>query len=176
MRLFVEPAECRGLVPASDGPVVADRFLPVAVPVQQREHWCWAAIGAAFAAYYQGRPHDQQAVARAVCGAADTREANRPEPLDRVLTTLGCFSHWSPGKPTLARVAAEIARGRPLAVGIDWIAGGAHYVAVIGCGSGEIHVADAQLGLSVQAYAGFPHRYRGGGYWRGTYWTAPPEG
>jgi len=162
------------------------RFLDLVVERQALGNWCWAAIGAAFADYYRGAPQTQHGVASGLLGydcsgsGADpalSARCNVMAMLDAVLERLGCFSHWSPGKPALERIEAEIDAGRPIALSIDWRSGGSHYVAVTGCSveAGDVYVADPLHGPSVQAFATFPHQYRGGGYWRGTYWTAPPR-
>lgn len=186
--LHVEPDEARSESYSGAAPC---RGIPAALPVivarQALDRWCWAAIGAAIAGYYRGSAPTQEAVASALLGfdcsswAADGALGARcdvPAMLDEVLSALDCFSHWSPGRPTLDRLAAEIGAGRPLAVAIDWRGGGGHYAVVLGCHPerGEIDVADPLHGPSVQRYASFPRDYRGGGYWRGTYWTAAPRG
>lgn len=188
MRLRIEPPDARresysGDIPRTPG--TGARFLDLVVERQALGNWCWAAVGAAFAGYYRGCAESQHDVASALLGydcsgcgtdAGLSARCNVLAMLDRVLADLGCFSHWSPGKPTLERIEAEIDAGRPLAVSIDWLRGGSHYVAVAGCSvaAGEVYVADPLHGPSVQAFSAFPHGYRGGGYWRGTYWTAPP--
>lgn len=187
LRLYIEPDGARGETYSGTARRVGTAAgLPVPVGRQALSRWCWAAIGAAFAGYYRGIAPTQETVASTVlgcdCSAWQADGALRawcdvPAMLDEVLSTVGCYSHWSPGKPTLERVAAEIGSGRPLACAVDWCGGGSHYVAVVGCRAerGEIDVADPLHGPSLQSYAGFPHRYRGGGYWRGTYWTTAPE-
>lgn len=169
------------------------RALDLVVPRQAMDRWCWAAIAASFGKYYGLWPREQVAVVSdwlgEDCAGFRTDQTlaarcNVLAMLDAVLARLGCFTHWSPGRPSWARLAEEIGAGRPVAIGLDWRAGGSHYVAITGCwlsaaaGPGvrvdQIYVDDPMVGPSVQPFGSFPQDYRAGGYWRGTYWTSAP--
>ncbi len=151
---------------------------------QELSNWCWAAIAASLSAFYGGRQLAQAEVAADVLGYACSGFRADPElaarcnvcaRLDDALKAVGGYSHWSPGKPTFARIRTEIDAGRPVCFGLDWLSGGFHYAVVTGyyADAREIYVADPLHGPSVQAFEPFPSRYRGsGGVWRGTFWTA----
>jgi hypothetical protein len=152
---------------------------------QQLSKWCWAAIAVSIADYYQSGGLCQADVASTVLGVdcSDPHEAaehgsryNTYADLDRSLRSVGCFSHWSPGRPTFARLCSEIDAGRPLCLSIVWRNGGSHYVVVIGyhAETREIYVEDPLHGPSVHIFDKFPHSYWNGGFWRGTFWTSPP--
>jgi hypothetical protein len=181
MHLAIEPEDAttssrRGPGGAArvDGGVVS---LGVTVPAQERAHWCWAAIAVGLERYY-GRPeHSQEALAVAVLGAgAPDGELDRDLGLDRALTAAGCYSHWSPGKPTLARLRFEINLGRPIAARIEWDGGVGHYVLVTGydtAGDG-LFIDDPRRGTARVGYAAFPRGYDRGGTWTESFWTSHP--
>lgn len=162
-----------------DGGVVS---LDVIVPTQERSRWCWAAIAVGLEAYY-GRPaRGQAALAQELlAGDLDRRDRDRDLDLDReleldrALTAVGCFAHWSPGKPTLARLRFELNLGRPVAARIEWHGGGGHYVLVTGHDTrgDDLLIADPQRGRSRVSYAAFPRGYERGGTWTESFWTIP---
>jgi hypothetical protein len=190
MRLFVEPRD--SVARGSEH----ERRLEVQVPRQERTAWCWAAVATACADHYGVAGFDQPTIAAALIAQGLPGDAvgleqhvdgswrapvddNRYAELGHALRVVGCFGHWSPGRPPMARLVEEISAGRPVGVQIRWLTGGAHYALVVGCASraAQLHIDDPWFGLSVQAYGGFPHSYHGRtGCWRGTYWTNPPDG
>ncbi|MEM9556465.1 MAG: papain-like cysteine protease family protein [Acidobacteriota bacterium] len=180
MLLRVEPpgasSECYSRRICCDLP--PSRTLDLVVERQQRSQWCWAAIGASLARFYRTGSWSQREIASEVfgVGSCEPKSADswdRCATLDDVLRRVGCFSHWSPGRPTFERVQSEIAAGRPLCLGLAWSDGGNHYVVVRGAFAArrELSVDDPLHGPSIQHYDSFPMGYRGGGVWRETYWT-----
>lgn len=190
MRLFVEPVNARtesysgepGKQSATGG-----RVLDCIVERQEMKNWCWAALGVSAARYYHIGDLRQPDLVRFLPDMdrrSDETEANfhvRTNVcmgLKQVLESLGCFSHWSPGRPTLERIAFEIDASRLLAMCIEWRGRGSHYVFITGydLDRGEIHVEDPLFGSSVQEYDRFPAFYHHeGGIWRDTYWTKVPK-
>jgi hypothetical protein len=153
---------------------------------QELEHWCWAAIAVSLGAFYGTRRMMQHEAAGALLGMDCSGFQSEPDVvsrcdvcamLDDALKLVGCFSHWSPGRPTFERIRTEIDAGRPVCFCVDWKTGGSHYAVISGyyANTREVYVADPLHGPSVQAYSTFPTQYRGiGGFWRGTFWTSPP--
>jgi hypothetical protein len=125
-------------------------------------------------------------VASALLGFDTSRYQKEPEVaarcdayamLDEALRIVGCYSHWSPGRPTFERIRAEIDASRPLCLRVAWYRGGSHYVVVTGYSTDtrEIYLEDSLHGPSVQAFDPFPGTYRmTGGVWRETFWTCTP--
>ena len=146
--------------------------LAVPVPAQERANWCWAAIAVGLEAYYGGPARSQAALAGALL---DGGELDRELELDRALIAVGCYGHWSPGKPTLARLRFELQLGRPVAARIEWHGGGGHYVLVTGHDTrgDDLLIADPQRGRSRVSYAAFPRGYERGGTWTESFWTIP---
>ncbi len=152
--------------------------LDVAVPVQARTRWCWAAIAVGLEAYYGRTARSQAALAHELLAGdagAHAPDLDRELELDRALSAVGCFGHWSPGKPTLARLRFELNLGRPVAARVEWHGGGGHYVLVTGHDTrgDDLLIADPRHGLARVSYAGFPRSYERGGTWTESFWTIP---
>lgn len=144
----------------------------IQLELQQGANWCWAAIASCLGRFY-GTSHLSQSEIAAL--VLDPRgDSDSPAFLNEALACAGCFSHWSPGRPTLERIIQELAEGRPLCTCIEWKNGGAHYVLITGAflDSRELYVQDPEQGPSIQTFDNFPVRYRQSGWWRGVYWTA----
>lgn len=190
MKLRIEPLEAKSesysgavQVPARVGNI---GVLDLSVSRQELPKWCWAAIAGSMGRYYGTGLWPQHEVARAVLGCDCSRFREDEElrarcdayaMLDDALRLTGCYSHWSPGRPTFERLRAEIVAGRPACLQIDWYRGGAHYVVLTGYydDTGEVYIQDPLHGPSVQDFASYPRHYCGiGGVWAGTFWTCPP--
>lgn len=146
--------------------------LAVAVPAQERARWCWAAIAVGLETYYGGPARSQEALARALL---DGDALDRELELDRALIAVGCYGHWSPGKPTLARLRFELNLGRPIAARVEWHGGGGHYVLVTGHDTrcDDLLIADPRRGPARVSFAAFPRGYDRGGTWTESFWTLP---
>lgn len=156
--------------------------LDVQLERQLLDNWCWAAIGSALGRYY-GMVNDSQAgiasrVLETDCSAhahseAIRRKADIISRLDRALRVVGCYSHWTAGKPLFDRVRFEVNCGRPFGARIGWHAGAAHYILIHGYREeGErVLVADPLHGPGEYSLDKFPACYRDGGAWTETFWT-----
>jgi|GEM_PF-3311042 len=163
--------------------IVLDFFLEM----QLLGRWCWAAISSKAANYYKGIQLSQQEVASRTLGIDCSNILNDPEvsekgnvntTLDLSLKEVGCFSHWSLGKPSFERIQHEINLGHPVAFRVEWYQGGAHYAVIKGYDvKGErVAVEDSIYGASTQLYADFPRTYsNGGGVWTDTFWLKYQE-
>ncbi|WP_372394262.1 papain-like cysteine protease family protein [Azospirillum sp. HJ39] len=177
MRLIIEPAKAQGtswdpLAMAGGGLCL----LPLQVERQRRSNWCWAAIAAAVASWYGHERRWTQEEIAATMGQGGTGD-DREELLGNVLAMVDCFSHWSPGRPTIARLAAEIGAGRPVGIRIARASGAGHYVLVSGCDpqTGELMIDDPLTGPCLYRFCEFPRREDGrGSVWAETIWTRPP--
>ena len=173
-------------------------FIAFALEPQQQSNWCWAAIAVSLARYYGVGEFTQHQVALAVLGTRQVygeqvyaeqvsgeqvhAESVSPDRFNTValledaLRHVGCRASWTPGRPELRDIAAEIAAGRPVCACLQWRTGDAHYVVLTGClaETGELTVEDPLQGRSLQKFDAFPGVYRSAGtVWRGVYWTAP---
>lgn len=196
MKIVIEhedaTASCLGAAPADftpEAPIAVftpageEIVLRISPERQTMDRWCWAAIAVSLAQYYHARALTQHEIATRVLGfdcsgfsedAGLKQQCNVNLGLDKVLQSVGCFSHWSPGKPHFERVQFEIANGRPICCRINWYTGDAHYVLINGyrANSEAIHIADPLHGSSVIPYLDFPAKYKGSGAaWTETYWT-----
>ncbi|MFF4160904.1 papain-like cysteine protease family protein [Streptomyces sp. NPDC001678] len=171
MLLRVEPPEAAAST-AVGGRLVG-RVLGAVVERQRAGRWCWAAVAAGVATYY-GTECTQEDVARAL-GRGDDPSAGAGARLDEALAAVGCFSHWSPGRPAWDRLVSELVAGRLVGVQIRWSGGGSHFVLLCGAWDELVHVADPATGAAALPFADFPRAYRDGGVWDGTFWTRPPD-
>lgn len=148
--------------------------LALTLQPQQRTNWCWAAIAASIARYYGAPQWQQQDVANAVLGP--NVEQDVCAQLDDALRAVGCFSHWTMGRPPLERIRHELDAERPVCVCLEWRGGGMHYVVIDGYDveRRELRLGDTLHGPSLQQYDEFPRAYRGRpALWRATLWTEP---
>jgi hypothetical protein len=191
MQLRIEPPEAKresysDAARRYSSPMCNTYVLDFVLQHQELAKWCWAAIAASVGRYYGAQHWHQHEVASALLGFDYSRFQKEPEVaarcdayamLDEALRIVGCYSHWSPGRPTFERIRAEIDAGRPLCLRVEWYCGGSHYVVVTGyyADTREIYLEDSLHGPSVQAFDTFPGNYRmTGGVWRETFWTSPP--
>jgi hypothetical protein len=158
-------------------------FIPFVLQRKERSNWCWAAIAVSLGDYYGMGRFTQCGVAAAVLGTSTEADSdaidlsNRTASLEDALLCVGCHVSWSPGRPALHDIAADIVHGRPVCVCLQWRSGDAHYVVLTGCTDhGELTVEDPLHGSSLQQFGDFPNTYRcAGTVWRGVYWTRPKQ-
>ena len=161
----------------------AEYIIPQSNLIRQHlPRWCWVAIAQGLRAYYYQEATMQCQIASMILGfdcsayPYDTlvnEQCNINYKLDKALETVGCYSHWSPGKPFFERVQYEINMGRPVCIRINWFKGDAHYVMINGYNADtrEVYIQDPLHGEDQIKYSDFPSKYRLGGVWTETYWT-----
>lgn len=160
-----------------------ETILDLVIDRQRQANWCWAALASSLARYYGAETVEQHEIASRVlgmeCGERGLDErSNVYATLRDALRAVGCYSHWSPARPSFERIRSEIDAGRPLCVCIEWRTSGLHYLAVTGYHEhpAELRVDDPLHGLSIHRYEEFPGQYRAtGAVWRNTIWTSPPS-
>ena len=167
--------------PGENGSII----LPYVVEPQELDRWCLAAIAVSMAGFYNTGQWRQSDVAGRLLGYDCSRchedskiraQCDQNWALDEALQVTGCFSHWSPGKPSFERIVSELESGRPIGIRIEWYKGGAHYLVIFGYHgpSREIHIADSKHGVSRHYFDRFPHDYQSGGaVWTENFWTCP---
>jgi hypothetical protein len=186
---FTPSAVPLGLVRERAGPVggapPAGRSLNFKVPHQLQTNWCWAAVTAGVAAYYN-QPNWTQcrvvclSLGQAYCcslGAGSSVSCNQPWYLDRALQRVGNFSDLTSAPLQLWQVVSELNSNRPVGVRIGWFGGGGHFLAIGGYSPNSIDIWDPWWGNPNQAtnvsYASFPATYQNRGRWTHSYRTAP---
>jgi Papain-like cysteine protease AvrRpt2 len=177
-----------GTVPSSS----AHRsMIEFAMEPQCHSNWCWAAVAASVAAYYdQGTYRRQCKIANEElqrtdccdwpCGADVAFDVTNvfASPLNRV----GCFRRLARFKrATPAQVLEELAAGRPVCVRTVWPEGGAHFLTIVGCwcdadGTPMLALDDPFWGRSEYGHEQFSKHYQLlGGKWNDTYYTKQPS-
>lgn len=164
--------------------VETECYLDITLGQQLKSRWCWASLASGIAGYYKTMDILQVQLAdelvksidceHEIYSLEDRQEKNVNFKLDAALKYVGCFSHWSAGKPNFDRLKFEINQGRPLCVRLEWLNGGAHYVLIKGYDwqKGTVLIDDPLHGLDRMPFEDFPEKYRiSGAVWTETYWT-----
>ena len=191
MKLRIEPVEAKreSYSGVAERDVTARKtcILDFIMQPQALPKWCWAAIAVSLGQYYETRSWEQHELASALlgfdCSSFDNQldvrlRSDNCANLDEALRLAGCYSHWSPGRPTFERLRSEIDAGRPLCLEVQWYRGGSHFLVISGyhADTREVYVDDPLNGPSVQPFENFPRSYRAfGGVWRGTFWTCQSQ-
>jgi hypothetical protein len=157
---------------------------------QEELNWCWAAVSASVAQYYEDSKWQRQcsvvnAALAAIRGVSDcctdgaTLPCNIPWDLRKALLAIGHLDSLTNGPLSFAGIAAQVQNKRPLACRILSPGPAAHFVAVIGCAetpSGEqwVTIADPSrtTGDTVTAlYRDLTSNYLPNSRWDLTYLT-----
>jgi hypothetical protein len=158
---------------------------------QCHSNWCWAAVAASIAAFYDRDSGVRQCdlanleLERDDCCNADCQTPGVAfnvtnvfaSPLNRVgcLQKLTRFQQAAP-----SQVLEQLQARRPICVRTVWPDGGAHFLTIIGFlpdaeGGPIIAVDDPFWGRSEYSYDRFSKDYQLiGGKWNDTYYTKPP--
>lgn len=155
---------------------------------QCHSNWCWAAVAASIAAYYNKGTYKRQCeiadlelergdCCDSPCGTAHV-DFNVTNVFASPLNRVGCFRRLARFKQaTPSEVCDELEARRPLCVRTVWPDGGAHFLAIIGCwsdtdGTTMLALDDPFWGRSEYSYEQFSKHYQLlGGKWNDTYYT-----
>lgn len=163
------------------------RLLPFAMQTQTQANWCWAAVTASVAAYFDKHTRSTQ------CSVADN-ELRREDCcrggaagpcnvygyLASALYRVGHLKAWSAGRPAaLERVRDEIDDKRPVCMRVGWRSGGGHFLTIVGylegseklVGSELLAVDDPRWGPSDVPYDVLRDAYLSDGRWTDSYFT-----
>lgn len=106
---------------------------------QQQSEWCWAAVAASIANFYEGNKKVKQCdivnkmlILDDCCDDGSSASCNQQFHLEPTLRRIRHLQRSQPGQPDFTQVVAEMTAGRPLAVRIVWSEGGGHAVVVYG--------------------------------------------
>lgn len=177
--------------PASNG------WTKLGVHIQQQCHtnWCWAAVVASIADFYNPGTNCTQciiAITRledpdccdAECEKDDDAKYNIPSTLQSTLHICGCDDGVHPLPDVAApldKIESQLSNGRPVCVRVSWTEdeffGGGHFVVIDGfeAGTGRLHVVDPlgreerDIHYDELSFNYPPHA----GMWVDTYYTKP---
>ena len=162
-----------------------------AMEEQCHSNWCWAAVAASVAAYYDRGTYKKQCNIAALelaredccsysCGAEDV-ECNLTNVFASPLNRVRCLERLERFKQaTPSEVLEELEAGRPICVRTLWPDGSAHFLAIVGCwsdtdGTPMLALDDPFWGRSEYSYDRFSTHYQlVGGKWNDTYYTRSP--
>jgi hypothetical protein len=162
---------------ATDG----DNPLTIAVPKQEKEEWCWAAVCVGLRKFYDNEEIRQCAIATEVIGGdccTNGDMCNEPQFLSIVLDDM----HYREAKKdqvTFDLIRAQIDKGRPLCCFIDHGSDVGHFIVISGydADSKQIGVLDpapgeAHISPRMVPFSAFRISYNDG-TWMETYLTHP---
>lgn len=148
---------------------------------QQQSQWCWAAVTASVAGFYNsGSDWTQCSLANAelgqttCCADGSTSQCNQWWYLDRSLGRTGNLTGVEMGTLTVEGIDAELDNQRPVGARVQWSDGSGHFVIISGVGvdAKTIAIEDPFYGSSFMSYDTFKDNYQGlGGFWERTYRT-----
>lgn len=173
------PISERGGGPLGGTPAAHERALDFAVGSQDQLNWCWAAVSAAVARFYDpGTPWTQCRIANAelerndCCAEGASGACNVPWSLRSALARVGHLGSWIPAPVPFGAIVSCIDDGNVLCARTEWAPGEAHFVVIFGyghAGARELVVADPWNGTSRLPYHELRDRYLGVGTWTDSY-------
>ncbi|HYI11958.1 MAG TPA: papain-like cysteine protease family protein [Thermoanaerobaculia bacterium] len=164
-------------------PAIEDVLLDVTIPEQVRDNWCWAAIAAGLGRAFGDDARSQCEIASdlfevSCCPQRFAPEScDQPQAMDRPLGVHLRRRFEDPRHRTFAFVRAQIRRGFPIVVRIDWNRQGAGHLVVIAGYRREgdvrhLYVCDPETGeLSKVRFEVFVSYYKQMGFWDISYET-----
>lgn len=148
--------------------------------MQQQSNWCWSATSVSIRRYYQpGSTLTQCQLVNSrrglsnCCTSGSSDACNKPDKTAQALNGLGHLASDQGSSSTRAKVASELAAGRPLGIRIKWQGTDVGHANVI-CGMDEgdlLIVRDSIYGDQVLDFDVFSTAYQTNGSWDRTYFT-----
>jgi hypothetical protein len=165
-----------------EGGAPSGRVLPFRMQHQEQTQWCWAAVTASVADFYNQPGWRQCQIVETCrgtsgcCTQGSSSACNQPWFLDQSLSRTGDLSDYLARSLSWSEVQAEIEAGRPVGVRIGWPMGG-HFVAIDGySGTGTLDIQDPWFNHSTVSYQEFRTAYLGNGKWSHSYRTRAGSG
>ncbi|HEY3966430.1 MAG TPA: papain-like cysteine protease family protein [Planctomycetaceae bacterium] len=155
------------------------KVLSFLVQHQEQHQWCWAAVTASLAMYYnpssvwtQGLLANDQ-FSQTICTiSGSSPDCDRPWFVDVALQRTGNWVSTSASAVPISQLRSEIDSGRPLAVRVGWNTGGGHFLTLIGYSdSNWVSIQDPWYGASTLDYDVFSTAYQGAGTWTHSFFT-----
>jgi hypothetical protein len=145
---------------------------------QQQTNWCWSGCSVATSHFYKPDSGFTQCslassqLSLACCNSPLPSGCNVPWFLDKALTGVGNFDHFTSVAETDATITAQIKSGQPLGVRVAWSGGGAHFIMAVGGGPNDmVQIRDPIYGDSYIPYNTLKTSYQGSGSWTHSYFT-----
>jgi len=156
-----------------------DVRLQFAMQPQERTNWCWAAVAASVAAFYQpGTDWTPILVAENelgrsdCCGSRGSRPCNVYWYVNKALARVGHFESMITATASFEEVSAAIDMGRPVGIWVTWRGGGAHFLVIDGVLMNDSYaVDDPTYGESDISELALKTAYQTRGTWKWTYFT-----
>jgi hypothetical protein len=158
---------------------------------QTQDQWCWAALAASIAAYYEPASTATQCLLAnwafgqtTCCIDGSTPSCNQPSSPGGAIDHLHCL-FGATGRIGFGDVRNQIVASKPIGIRILWSEGSAsvgHALSIYGYGAGNqpadqttIDISDPWYGESVVNFQNFPANYHAGEAWTHTYLTKAPS-
>lgn len=157
--------------------------------LQAQSNWCWAAVTASIAKFYNAQAPVEQtqqcklanwampSAQSSCCQAGSSPECNQPFSLEKALKHTKNLTSRSDGALSIMQIEAQINGNHPIGVGIKWQGGGSvgHALSLTGydisSGTPYIQINDPYYGSSLVKLDDFPRHYKGGANWCFSYLT-----
>jgi hypothetical protein len=146
--------------------------------------WCWAATTVSINLYYSpASGWTQCALANTMFRRSDCCNPQKPNAclqagyIESALYQTGNLDYAQPSGANYVDVVGMINAARPIAIAINWVAGGGHSLSIYGYWYDDstnryfMYVCDPYWGNSIVDYTTFPANYYGGATWAQTCWT-----
>ena len=151
------------------------------VPLQEEDHWCWAAVTVGVACFFGVSSWRQCEIAslvlkRACCPPRSNAFCNVEQALEPPLDTAGHLNSSIAGSQSFAYVRDQLKANRPVCCRIQWRPTGGHFLVLVGITDNDtqyVDVSDPWYGPSTIAFPEFVSNYFGSGFWNWTYETKP---
>lgn len=181
-------------VPGGTTPAqLADAYvMKFSIQPQKQDDWCWAAVTASIAAFFEDGHSDwtQCRLANELLGQTNcctegaSAACDQPWSLSQALKQTGNLACHHAGAQPVESLREQISAGNPVGALINWQGGGSHFVVLTGVGPDEpggagatmIAVEDSLNGFSYVTYESFVTSYRGDGAWAHAYCTRVRDG
>ncbi len=149
---------------------------------QAQTCWCWAAVGASVATFYNaGTAHTQCKIVNAVissttcCRSGGTVTCNVPDRLEAALKHVGNWQTTSSGAEPWSSIDGELTAGHPVGVLIRLLGGSGHFLAIVGNGTSGNQLITTEdpsyHGRSTVIHSSLASSAHG--VWQETYFTQP---
>jgi hypothetical protein len=164
------------------------RTLDLICEEQKGDNWCWAAVAASLARFYDPQARWEQCelanryLATGVCCGpdADMEFCDKPQRLDKVLQITGnlvSFTLGSEAPTSFEAIQSEIDNGRVVCSRVELFGIGGHFQMITGWKTAGderyLIISDPLYSETEITFSSFASRYEGSGVWNVAYFTAP---
>lgn len=183
-RKSLRPAAAAAAARVGGAPVPApSEKLDFTIQKQQQDYWCWAAVSASIANFYNAATSWTQCRIATVekdapcCEDGSSKECNQAYALDQALERTDNLRDFLDRTLDASEIRTEIHQKSPLGCRIAWNATEGHFLVINGYEEPEgqlwvdVEDPDRSFDASTYPYDEFANRYRGIGRWTHSYLT-----